>query len=113
VWFYDPATSMLTLKLLLARNTTPGADGTFDGPDNISVSPHGGVILAEDGEGVQHLLGATPAGATYPVARNDFTDKTKDVEFAGPVFSPDGSILFASIQEPGYMFAITGPWQKA
>jgi secreted PhoX family phosphatase len=112
VWFYDPATSMLTLKLLLARNTTPGTDGAFDGPDNISISPHGGVIIAEDGEGVQHLMGATSAGATFPVARNDFTDKTKDVEFTGPVYSPDGSILFANIQEPGYMFAITGPWQK-
>lgn len=113
VWFYDPATSMLTLRLIFARNPAPETDGAYDGPDNIAISPYGGVILAEDGEGLQHLMGATPAGTTFPVARNDFADKTKNVEFAGPVYSPDGKILFASIQEPGYMFAITGPWQQA
>ncbi len=103
---------MLTLKLLLSRNTTPDADGVFDGPDNISLSPYGGVIIAEDGEGIQHLMGALPDGTTFPVARNDFADATKNVEFTGPVYSPDGKFLFANIQEPGYMFAITGPWRN-
>lgn len=112
VWFYDPRRATLTLRLLFGRNPTPDADGAFDGPDNISVSPHGGVIIAEDGEGIQHLVGATDRGETFPVARNDFTDATKNVEFTGPVYSPDGKVLFANIQEPGYMFAITGPWQR-
>ncbi|MBA2309852.1 MAG: DUF839 domain-containing protein [Pseudonocardiales bacterium] len=112
VWFYDPRRSTLTLRLLLAKNPDPPADGAFDGPDNITVSPYGGVILAEDGEGIQHLVGATDSGATFPVARNDFTDATKNVEFTGPVYSPDKKILFANIQEPGYMFAITGPWRR-
>lgn len=31
-------------------------------------------------------------------------------EFTGPTFSPDGRILFAGIQKPGTLFAITGPW---
>jgi secreted PhoX family phosphatase len=44
-------------------------------------------------------------------ARNDFTDAGRDVEFTGPVYAPDGRILFANIQEPGYTFAITGPWR--
>jgi Predicted phosphatase len=111
VWFYDPASSRITLRLLFARNLEPGVDGAYDGPDDIAVSPYGGVIIAEDGEGLQHLMGATPDGTTFPIARNDSTDATKDVEFTGPVFSPDRSLLFANIQEPGYMFAITGPWQ--
>lgn len=68
------------------------------------------MILAEDGEGIQHLVGATDRGATFPVARNDFA--SKNVEFTGPVYSPDKRILFANIQEPGYMFAITGPWRR-
>ena len=33
-------------------------------------------------------------------------------EFAGPTFSPDGKILFAGIQSPGHVLAITGPWSR-
>jgi secreted PhoX family phosphatase len=112
IWFYDPRNSTLTLKLLFGKNPDPDVDGAFDGPDNITVSPYGGVILAEDGDGIQHLVGATDRGQTFPVARNDFSDDTKNVEFTGPVYSPDGRILFANIQEPGYLFAITGPWRR-
>jgi hypothetical protein len=45
------------------------------------------------------------------VARNDFTDGSKNVEFTGPIYSPDRKVLFANVQEPGYMFAVTGPWR--
>jgi hypothetical protein len=111
VWFYDPAQRTLTLRLLFAKNPTPDLDVAFDGPDNISISPYGNAIIAEDGEGVQHLIGASPSGKTFPIARNDFQDATRNVEFTGPVFSPDLRTLFANIQEPGYMFAIRGPWR--
>lgn len=30
-----------------------------DGPDNITVAPQGGLIRAEDGNGVSHLVGVT------------------------------------------------------
>ncbi|MER6731822.1 alkaline phosphatase PhoX [Streptomyces puniciscabiei] len=33
-------------------------------------------------------------------------------EFTGVTFSPDGRTLFANIQEPGVMLAITGPWKR-
>jgi len=111
VWFYDPLGSTLTLRLAFGRATTPEVDGAFDGPDNISLSPYGGVIIAEDGEGIKHLVGATDRGQTFPIARNDFTDASRNVEFTGPVYAPERNILFANIQEPGYMFAITGPWR--
>ncbi|MDG4861925.1 DUF839 domain-containing protein, partial [Streptomyces sp. T-3] len=105
VWFYHPARRTLTLKVLLGVNADPSKDGDFDGPDNITVSPYGGLILAEDGEGVQHLFGATERGRTYPIARNDLNIGTPEEpefsEFAGVVFSPDGKTLYASIQEPG------------
>ena len=107
IWFYEPTASRITLKTIFAVNTTPDQDGTnYDGPDNITVSPHGGVIVAEDGEGMQHLLGVTDAGEAFPIARNDLNGN----EFAGPTFSPDGTILFAGIQSPGHVLAITGPW---
>ncbi|WP_328387801.1 PhoX family protein [Streptomyces sp. NBC_00400] len=116
VWFYDPRRRTLTLKVLLGVNKEPSKDGALDGPDNITVSPYGGLIIAEDGEGVQHLFGATEDGRTYPIARNDLNIGTADEpefsEFTGPVFSPDGRTLFANIQEPGIMLAITGPWKR-
>lgn len=108
VWFYDPRRRTLTLKVLLGVNADPDADGAFDGPDNITVSPYGGLILAEDGEGISHLFGATERGRTYPIARNELNDS----EFAGVVFSPDGRTLYASIQAPGILLAITGPWKR-
>ncbi|WP_411136281.1 alkaline phosphatase PhoX [Streptomyces sp. C10] len=116
VWFYDPRRRTLTLKVLLGVNPDPSKDGALDGPDNITVSPYGGLIIAEDGEGVQHLFGATDDGRTYPIARNELNIGTaaepEFSEFTGPVFSPDGRTLFANIQEPGIMLAITGPWKR-
>lgn len=110
VWFYDPRRRTLTLKVLL------GTGGEFDGPDNITVSPYGGLVIAEDGEGVQHLFGATDGGRTYPIARNELNIGTEAApaysEFTGVTFSPDGHTLFANIQEPGIMLAITGPWKR-
>jgi secreted PhoX family phosphatase len=116
VWFYNASRRTLTLKVLLGVNATPERDGAFDGPDNITVSPYGGLILAEDGNGVQHLFGAANDGRTYPLARNELNIGTEAVpeysEFTGVTFSPDGSTLFANIQEPGIMLAVTGPWRR-
>ncbi|GAB2738495.1 alkaline phosphatase PhoX [Streptomyces bullii] len=116
VWFYDPRRRTLTLKVLLGVNPDPPQDGALDGPDNITVSPYGGLVLAEDGEGVQHLFGATDSGRTYPIARNEVNVGTEEEpeysEFAGVTFSPDGKTLFANIQSPGILLAITGPWKR-
>ncbi|MET7846867.1 alkaline phosphatase PhoX [Streptomyces avermitilis] len=124
VWFYDPKRRTLTLKVLLGVNRDPSADGAFDGPDNITVSPYGGLVIAEDGEGVQHLFGATDSGRTYPIARNELAVTSAATaaggteaepsysEFTGVTFSPDGRTLFANIQDPGIMLAITGPWKR-
>ena len=109
VWFYDPATESVTLKTIFGVNPDPDVDtDNYDGPDNMTLSPYGGLILAEDGEGIQHLVGVTSQGKSYPLARNDFNDS----EFAGPAFSPDGKMLFTNIQSPGYVLAITGPWAR-
>ncbi|MDQ0712538.1 secreted PhoX family phosphatase [Streptomyces luteogriseus] len=116
VWFYDPKRRTLTLKVLLGVNPDPSKDGALDGPDNITVSPYGGLVIAEDGEGVQHLFGATDSGRTYPIARNELNIGTEEEpeysEFTGVTFSPDGRTLYANIQTPGIMLAITGPWKR-
>ena len=110
VWFYDPEDETVTLRTIFGVNPNPDVDtDSYDGPDNMTVSPHGGLILAEDGEGIQHLVGVTADGKTYPMARNDLNGS----EFTGPGFSTDGKILFANIQSPGHVFAITGPWERS
>lgn len=105
VWFYDPAEQSITLMLRMA--VTADSDD-LDGPDNITVSPYGGVIVAEDGGGKQHLFGIATDNDTYPIARN----RVSNSELTGVTFSPDGHTLFACIQEPGIVFAITGPWRR-
>jgi secreted PhoX family phosphatase len=89
--------------------TPSDQDDDADGPDNIAVSPYGGLIIAEDGEGKSHLVGSTDSGEVFFFARNDDPD---DSEFAGPTFSHDKKILFANIQSPGTVFAIQGPFSR-
>jgi secreted PhoX family phosphatase len=108
VWFYDPSDETITLKTIFGKNPDPSVEGGYDGPDNITVSPYGGVILAEDGEGLSHLVGVTEAGTAYALARNEINES----EFTGPTFSADGKVLFANIQDPGIVFAIRGPWKR-
>jgi secreted PhoX family phosphatase len=108
VWFYDPDTRSITLKTIFGVNPDPAVDGAYDGPDNITLSPYGGLIMAEDGEGLSHLVGLTERGTAYPMARNELNES----EFTGPTFSQDAKILFANLQTPGLVFAITGPWGR-
>lgn len=74
--------------------------------DNLCVAPWGDLIVCEDGGPVNHVLGITPAGQIYKIARNSLNGS----EFAGSCFSPDGSTLFVNIQNTGMTIAITGPW---
>ncbi|GAA4983726.1 alkaline phosphatase PhoX [Actinopolymorpha pittospori] len=68
VWFYDPGTEMIQLRTIFGVNPDPDVDTkNYDGPDNITVSPYGGVIPAEDGEGIQHLVGVTRQSTAYPL----------------------------------------------
>ena len=106
VWFFDPRKQTITLTTIFAVNE----DGAgVDGPDNITVSPHGGLVLAEDGDGASQLIGVTDQGKAYRLALN----LVDDSEWAGPTFNAEGSTLFANIQgDPGRTFAITGPWGR-
>lgn len=90
---------------LLTRGTTAEQ---VDGPDNITVNPWGGLVLAEDGNGTQHLVAVSDGGRSAVFARNAVSGS----EFTGVNFSPDRKTLFANIQDEGYVFAITGPFHK-
>jgi hypothetical protein len=109
VWFIDPDRDTIELKLWFAY-TPDDQDSDADGPDNITVSAHGGLIIAEDGDGKNHLVGATERGEVFELARNELPG---DSEFTGPTFSRDKRILFANVQSPGHVFAIHGPFRRA
>lgn len=120
VWQYMPASregsggadDCGTLRLIFE---SPGAS-VLDQPDNITVSPRGGLVLCEDGGGTQWLRGLTRSGRIFDFAANN----VNDTEFAGACFSPDGQTLFVNIQgstrgtiqdaEDGITLAIWGPW---
>jgi secreted PhoX family phosphatase len=87
VWVYDPRAE--TVKLIFE---SPGVD-VLDGPDNIAVSPRGGLILCEDAGSAQYLRGISTSGQIFDFARNLHSS----VEFAGTCFAPDGKTLFVNI----------------
>ncbi|MBA3316727.1 MAG: DUF839 domain-containing protein [Gemmatimonadales bacterium] len=113
VWRYRP-TSADGGNLLLVFES-PSRE-VLDSPDNITVSPRGGIVMCEDGEGEQYLRGLTREGAIFDLGKN----LLNQTEFAGACFSPDGRVLFVNIMgatqdaatEEGRTLAIRGPWRR-
>ena len=115
VWEYDPAGESLRLVF-----ESPSGK-TLENPDNITVSPRGGLVLCEDGDQTpQRLHGLTRSGQLFTLAagnvvlkgeKNGFRGDYRNSEWCGACFSPDGQWLFVNLQEPGITLAITGPWQ--
>jgi hypothetical protein len=115
VWAYDPTANELWLLF-----ESPAA-AVLNAPDNICVSPRGGLVLCEDGNGLEFMHGLTDDGHIFPFCQNNvvlngekngFVGNYTGSEFAGATYSPDGNWLFANIQSPGITFAITGPWGR-
>jgi hypothetical protein len=100
----DPAAAGGTLELFLEADDTT----LLEKGDNLTVAPWGDLIVCEDGEDDQYLVGVTPEGSAYRFARNAVSDS----ELAGAVFSPDGSTLFVNVQNEGLTLAVTGPWKR-
>jgi hypothetical protein len=111
-----------TIKLIY---NSPGAF-ECENPDNITVTPRGGLLLCEDNSGAtsndaERLIGLTLTGNTFTFAKNNVqlasaynavipAGDYRQNEWAGACYSPDGKWLFVNIQTPGVTFAITGPW---
>ncbi len=115
IWEYEPSEERITLLY-----ESPSAD-VLNAPDNITVSPRGGLVLCEDGGGREFMHGLTIEGEVFPFAqnnvvlsgeRNGLVGDFRGSEWAGACYSPDGKWLFANIQSPGITFAITGPWMS-
>ncbi len=122
-----------TMELILVYES----DGTdaLDSPDNLCVTPRGGLLLCEDDASndsdthphippnitnVNRLVGFARDGRVFDFALNIFNGG----ELAGATFSPDGEILFFNMLgdgtgsvrpyrgTEGMTFALTGPWEK-
>lgn len=119
VFAYDPDASTLTCVF-----ESPSA-GVLNAPDNITVSPRGGIVLCEDGSGREFLHGLSPEGTIFPFAENNIVipaDRAingisgdfSGSEWAGACFDVNrgGNWLFVNIQSPGVTFAIIGPWRQ-
>lgn len=99
-----------TLELFLEGESS----AQMDSPDNLVITPWGDLWFAEDGDGIQRVMGVTPDGHTYEFARNRLIGKESAdddaTEFCGPTFAPDGRTFFVNLQDPGHTFAIWGPF---
>lgn len=126
VWELDPRRNRLRLLFV-----SP-AQRVLANPDNITVSPRGGLLLCEDGGAVadshgsgSRLVGLTAGGGAYLFAKNHITldavqlararkraapGDYRGSEFCGACFDPAASTLFVNVQSPGITFAIQGPF---
>jgi uncharacterized protein len=130
IWRYRASRGGGDLTLVYESD---GAEA-LDSPDNLCVTPRGGLILCEDDassdsdlnrnapgiEDVNRLVGYDRRGGAFEFAVN----RLNDSELAGATFSPDGETLFVNIfgdstggVEPyegneGMTIAITGPWGR-
>jgi uncharacterized protein len=128
VWAYRPGRRGGTLTLVY--ESPSGA--AMDSPDNLTVTPRGGLIACEDDassafvdthplapdiENVNRLIGLTRAGQTFELAVNVLNGS----ELAGVCFSPSGRTMFFNIfgrarfdEDPveGMTCAVTGPWRR-
>ena len=63
--------------MVIFTRPEPGSDDPeFDAPDNITMSPYGGLMMCEDGLGEQHILGTTEDGEVFKFARNRVNNGT-------------------------------------
>lgn len=95
IWKYTPAEETLTLIV-----ESQSAE-VLDSPDNICVSPRGGLVICEDGSGRDYVRGINTQGQVF-----DFAYPAADTEVAGATFSPDGQTLFFNAQGSGETFAV-------
>jgi len=114
VWRYRPGSTAADGGTLTLIFESPSKD-VLNAPDNITVSPRGGIVICEDNE-APFVRGLTKDGAIFDLAKN----LVNPTEFAGACFSPDGRVLFVNIMgstvdagpHVGYTLAIRGPWEQ-
>ena len=113
VWKYTP-TGLSGGELALVFES-PSFE-VLNSPDNICISPRGGIVICEDGAGTNYVRGITPRGEVFDFLRNN----VNDAEWAGACFAPGGRTMFVNIQGStdaasdtfAATYAIWGPWES-
>lgn len=119
IFMLDVNASRLTL-IFEARS-----QDQLDMPDNLIVSPKGGLVICEDNDlgRAQKLVGMNQDGRVFDFCESNVDLRGQNLpgipaedfrweEWAGVCFSPDGRWMFANVYEPGFTVAITGPWEQ-
>ena len=118
VFHYRPVAADRGELTLVFESPSPEV---LDSPDNIVVSPRGGLVMCEDGSGDQHVRALDREGRIVNLARAPHGPEGQTAgEFAGSCFSPDGRVLFFNAQgdrEAGgpvasATYAMWGPWEE-
>ncbi|MGH7577145.1 MAG: alkaline phosphatase PhoX [Longimicrobiales bacterium] len=119
VWQYRPAGEDMGELVLIFES--PSRD-VLNSPDNICVSPRGGIVICEDSGDDEFIRGLSPEGDILDLVHQpvDPTGQRATTEFAGACFSPDGQILFFNVQggtrsygaQHGATYALWGPWEE-
>lgn len=128
VFHFDPRREKLTM-IFQTRNTV--THPVY--PDNMAISPRGGILLCEDRSGsVQRLMGLGQTGEVFEFGRNNIVLTAADAAVIHSAFPGTAGVigagnfagnetagacfhdrwLFVNIQTPGVTFAITGPWNN-
>ncbi len=111
-------------RRLILHYESPGGE-VMDSPDNLTVTPRGGLMVCEDdasdadAANPNRVIGISPSGRAFPFAENVFSAS----ELAGVCFSPDGDTVFVNLYGDstgtpgdhageGMTCAITGPWRR-
>lgn len=128
VFHFDPRREKLTMAFETRNDPTHPVS-----PDNMCVSPRGGVLICEDRSGsLSRMIGLGQGGEVFEFARNNIVLSAADAavihskfpgtagrinagsftgnEWCGACFHDRW--LFANVQTPGVTFAITGPWNQ-
>lgn len=108
IWMLD----IVSDELFVIYDANEVSNPVLLGVDNITVSPRGDIMVAEDGDDMQ-LVAITVAGRVVPVLQLVGHDGS---EITGPAFDPGGSRLYFSSQDgttgagsaAGITFEVTG-----
>jgi hypothetical protein len=127
LWHYLPADGRLQEEDQLVLVFESPSGSVLEAPDNLCLTPNGGVLFCEDdaiGDADTHPLAAGLGDVNRLVALGAkgevFTfavNVLNDSEFAGACFSPDGEVLFVNLfgdatPGSGMTCAIWGPWER-
>ncbi len=109
IWAYDVRNEEITVLY----DDDFFSEPILKGVDNLTVSPRGDIIVAEDGDDMQ-LVALTPNGDVEPILQVIGHDNS---EITGPAFDPSGTRLYFSSQrgttglgQDGVTFEVQGPF---